>query len=304
MVGRDIRNNSAMCKALAGHLRSLVILADLYRPEDLRKPGSVAHDELREEARFVAEGWGPRPVAAAEQDVMLRVGAHLDHLVAYAHRVEHDFVTPYALESIARGAIECAARVAWLLDATDVDDRVARWAADKLHSDVKEREAYGWLTKARLPGQADPPIDTSKIDARIDTYRTAAEAAGVELPTVPPYWQQVRDLMKPMGNLAPAPGAFYAMLSAVAHGEEWGLRMLVRLASAQDPTAEIGTVDLVQDDRRVAFVAAFLLCAHEGVITRLAMVLGRPPGHEQWEGELLKARLAIRPGLPGQSSTS
>ena len=65
MIGRDIRNNSAMCKALAGHLRSLVILSDLYRPEDLRKPGSVAHDELQEEARFVAEGWGPRPVAAA-----------------------------------------------------------------------------------------------------------------------------------------------------------------------------------------------------------------------------------------------
>ena len=105
MNGRDLRDKSALCAALASHLRSLVTYADLYRPEALRVRGSRAHSELQLEANVSQLGWGDRPVAASQQDLMLRVAAHLDHLIAYAMRVEHDFVTPFALESIARTAI-------------------------------------------------------------------------------------------------------------------------------------------------------------------------------------------------------
>jgi hypothetical protein len=288
VIGRDMRNESAMCAALASHLRSLVTYADLYRPEALRQPGSRAHSELEQEATLAHEGWGDRPVAASQQDLMLRVAAHLDHLIAYAMRVEHDFVTPFALESVARTAIECAARAAWLLDAPNAVSRVGRWAGDKIHSFEKEREAFGWLR---------PGAPTPKIDSLIAGYMTAAQATGVTIMTPPPYWQQVRDLLLP-GGLGPNPGAFYAMVSAVAHGEEWGLRMFASLAPGMDPEDDVGTVDIAQTDRRVAMVAAYLLSAHEGLITRMADLLGRPPAHELWEKQLLDARLAIRPGLP------
>ena len=288
MKGRDLRNKSAMCAALASHLRSLVTYADLYRPEELRAPGSRAHSELELEATVSHLGWGDRPVAASQQDLMLRVAAHLDHLIAYAMRVEHDVVTPFALESIARTAIECAARAAWLLDAPDALSRVGRWAGDKVHSFEKEREAFGWLR----PGEPTP-----KIDSLIAGYSAAAHATGVTIMKPPPYWQQVRDLLVP-GGLAPNPGAFYAMLSAVAHGEEWGLRMFASIAEGVDPEADIGTVDITQTDRRVAMVAAYLLSAHAALITRMVDLMGRPPAHELWEKQLLDARLAVRPGLP------
>jgi hypothetical protein len=286
--GRDLRNKSAMCAALASHLRSLVTYADLYRPEDLRAPGSRAHTELEQETVVLHEGWGDHPVAASQQDLMLRVAAHLDHLMAYAMRVEHDVVTPFALDSIARAAIECAARAAWLLDAPDALARVGRWAGDKIHSFEKEREAVGWLR---------PDVPTPKIDSLIAGYLAAAQATGVTITKPPPYWQQVRDLFVPVG-LAPNPGAFYAMVSAVAHGEEWGLRMFASLAAGVDPDDVVGTVDIAQTDRRVAMVAAYLLSAHEGLMSRLAALLGHPPAHELWVKQLRDARLAIRPGLP------
>lgn len=289
MNGRDLRNKSAMCSALASHLRSLVTYADLYRPEDLRASGSRGHSELVEQEEAVAhKGWGDNPVAASQQDLMLRVAAHLDHVTAYAERVEHHIATPFALESIARTAIECAARAGWLLDAPDALSRVGRWAGDKVHSFEKEREAYGWLR----PGEPTP-----KIDSLIDGYMAAAQTTGVTIVKPPPYWQQVRDLLLP-GGAAPNPGAFYAMVSAVAHGEEWGLRMFTSLAEGVEPDAGFGSVDIAQTDHRVAMVAAYLLSAHEALIMRMVFLLGRPPAHELWEKELLNARLCIRPGLP------
>ena len=293
MTGRDLRNNSAMCAALAGHLRSLVRYADLYRPEDLRGPGTRAHAELAHKPPLAHTGWGERPVAASQQTLMLRVAAHLDHVIAYAMRVEHDVVTPFALESIARTAVECAARAAWLLDAADAPTRVGRWAGDKIRSFDREREAF-WRLR---PGEPTP-----KIDALIAGYEAAEQATGVTIVKPPPYWQQVRDLLLP-GGMAPNPGPWYSMVSAVAHGEEWGLRMFASLAEGVDPAAVIGTVDIAQTDRRVAMGATYLLSAHEGLITRMADLLGHPPGHELWAKELLAARLAIRPGLPAAPPT-
>ena len=208
MTGRDLHNNSAMCAALAGHLRSLVTYADLYRPEDLRGPGTRAHAELAYKPPLAHAGWGERPVAASQQTLMLRVAAHLDHVIAYAMRVEHDVVTPFALESIARTAVECAARAAWLLDAADAPTRVGRWAGDKIRSFEREREAF-WRLR---PGEPTP-----KIDALIAGYEAAEQATGVTIVKPPPYWQQVRDLLLP-GGMAPNPGE--ARVGAAAHREE------------------------------------------------------------------------------------
>lgn len=109
-----LMNQSEMCRALAGHLRTLITLADLYRPAEVRQTGSRANLELAEDAALAHEAWGSTPVRFAQQDPSLRIAAHLDHVCAFAERVQDDIVTPFALESIARGGIECAARVAWL----------------------------------------------------------------------------------------------------------------------------------------------------------------------------------------------
>lgn len=58
------------------------------------------------------------------------------------------------------------------------------------------------------------------------------------------------------GGMAPNPGPWYSMVSAVAHGEEWELRMFASLAVGVDPEAVGGTIDIAQTDRRLAMGAA------------------------------------------------
>jgi hypothetical protein len=284
------RNDSEMCSRLADHLRVLVSLTDLYRPDEMRAVGSPGDLELADEPRFAHAGWGDRPVRSAQQDVTMRIAAHVDHLRAYARRVEHKDVTPFALDTIARGALEIAARTAWLLDATDVSDRVGRWAGDKIVSFEKEKEAFDLLR----PGEPTP-----KLDQRVREYQSAALATGVTIMKPPGYRRQVKDLMT-RASITINGAAIYAMLSGVAHGEEWGLRMFGSVVG--EPGPDGATVEFAQTDRRVAIVATALLSGHEAFVLRFGDVFGRPKGHELWEQEVLATYGDLRPGLPDSPS--
>ena len=122
--------------------------------------------------------------------------------------------TSYGADVLCRSVLEAASLAWWLLDPDlDAEGRLARAFQYRYHTACQTEKAVDHLG-------ARPEEDASQYGELPETVRQEADDLGVPLTSPPRYTQRVAGLVP---QVWPQPGLPYAVLSAVAHAELFGL---------------------------------------------------------------------------------
>jgi hypothetical protein len=285
--------------------RTLYKAADLFEGDMTRYEGkwvagSPAAKEIKQDT--FGGAWGEAPVRDAHLSVLLRVHATAEHLRSLGVALEHS-PTIIPAFTLARGVLDQACGPWYrLAPGVDLDIRVRRFMNSELNSC---HELLTSLSELRDSSEAAAEVTRAAQD-RINAISGAAEKLGWTV-TVPrgmpaPYIRTEHEggnVLKTTSladDIVPGIGKLsWRLHSAVAHGEAYGLAMLLR-------TDGSGTGPVEQTEQQGASRYAVAPLAYMNLLRRLYIQFGwkRDKQQQLWDeiGATWAEASGVNPSVP------